>query len=603
VLRGLLLGLVLLLVYMPAERGRFLWDDDANVTANPVIASPRGIFRIWSDAHCTQQFYPLTHSSFWLTYQLFGPRPVAFHLINIGLHALSAWLVVVLLFELRAKGAWLCGWLFALHPLQAESVAWITERKNCLAGVLALASTILFFRRERGRSSSLFLAGSFVAFVLALLSKTAVALLPVVMLLLAIARHGRLRRLDALSLVPFFLVGAAFAGITGWFETHHVGASGAEFSWTVSQRLAIALQALVFYPGKLIAPVGLMFFYPRWETSFARPGPWIALLAIATAAALLFSTRRRLGPWPAALAGAYVALIAPALGFVNLYFMRYAFAQNHFAYFAAIPLFALISEAVARNGVIARLAGSVRWGLAVAVFAVLSLLTSEEASAFADTRTLFTRALVDNPDAWMAAHNLAESAEKHGNHEDALRLFDQELRTYPIASSFNDRGVVETELGRWTDAIHDFATARRLDPRNAAFPVNLAMAEERTGHDAAARAHHEEALALSPDSEDIALSLAWLLATSEDDGVRDGARALQLAQATAGGARKARALDVQAAARAEMGDLPAAVTLEDQAIAATRADDPGANVAPFLRRQAEYASGRPHREHHEAPRP
>jgi tetratricopeptide (TPR) repeat protein len=575
VLGGLLLGLVLLVVYLPAERGRFLWDDDANVTANPVIASPRGIFRIWSEVHCTQQFYPLTHSSFWLTYQLFGPKPVAFHLVNVTLHALAAWLLVVLLFELRAKGAWLCGWLFALHPLQAESVAWITERKNCLAGVLALVSAILFFRRERSRSPSIMLAGSFAAFGLALLSKTAVAPLPVVLLLLGIARHGRLRRQDAVPLVPFFLIGVVFIGITGWLETHDVGAHGTEFSWTVSQRVAIALQALVFYPGKLIAPVGLMFFYPRWETSFARPGPWIALFVIATIATLLFSMRRRIGPWPLALLGAYVALIAPALGFVNFYFMRYAFAQDHFAYFAAIPLLALTCEALARNGIIAKLPGAARWGLAVAVIAVLSLLTFDESSAFADNRTLLTRALADNPDAWMAAHNLAESAEKHGDHEGALRLFDEELRVQPVfASSFNDRGVVETELGRWVDAIDDFSTARRLDPTEAAFPRNLAMAEER------------------------ALNLAWLLATSEDDGVRDGARALRLAQAITTGPQRARALDVQAAARAELGDPTAAAALEDQAIAAALADDPGAEVGPFRGHQEEFRSGRPHREHH-----
>ena len=145
--RGLLAGGLLLLVtvvtYVPALHGAFLWDDDAHVTA-PALRSGTGLWRIWSDPRATQQYYPLTHSAFWLAYQLWGERPVGYHLVNVGLHGLGAVLLWRILARLAVPGAWLGAALFALHPVHVESVAWITELKNTLSGVFYLGALLVY---------------------------------------------------------------------------------------------------------------------------------------------------------------------------------------------------------------------------------------------------------------------------------------------------------------------------------------------------------------------------------------------------------------------------------------------------------------------------
>ena len=137
---GLLIALLVLAVYLPALRGEFLWDDDSNVVKSAPLRSLTGLAQIWFKPGATQQYYPLTHTSFWLDYHLWGLNTTGYHLENILLHACTSVLLWLLLRRLSIKGAWLGAALFALHPVNVESVAWITERKNCLSG--------MFFMRQ-----------------------------------------------------------------------------------------------------------------------------------------------------------------------------------------------------------------------------------------------------------------------------------------------------------------------------------------------------------------------------------------------------------------------------------------------------------------------
>src|SRR3974390_3136997 len=141
-LPGLLLGLLVLLAYLPALLGQFLWDDDSNVTKRAPLRSLAGLWRIWFEPGATQQYYPLTHTSFWLDYHLWGLNPFGYHVENVLLHALSAMLLWLILRRLAVRGAWLGAALFALHPVCVESVAWITERKNTLSGFFFLAAML-----------------------------------------------------------------------------------------------------------------------------------------------------------------------------------------------------------------------------------------------------------------------------------------------------------------------------------------------------------------------------------------------------------------------------------------------------------------------------
>src|SRR4051794_6426407 len=131
------LVVALLIVYGPALHGSILWDDPAHLT-RPDLRSAAGLWRIWFEPGATQQYYPVVHSAFWLMSHVFGDATLGYHVVNVLLHALSAVLLVVILRRVGVPGALCAGVLFAVHPVQVESVAWMTELKNTLSGVFCL---------------------------------------------------------------------------------------------------------------------------------------------------------------------------------------------------------------------------------------------------------------------------------------------------------------------------------------------------------------------------------------------------------------------------------------------------------------------------------
>src|SRR5204863_2609992 len=131
-----------ILVYRPAWNGGFVWDDDAYVMKNPLLTAPDGLWRIWFSLESPSQYFPLTYTTFRVERSLWDLNPTGYHWINILLHATNALLLWWLLARLRVPAAWLAAGIFALHPVQVESVAWITERKNVLMGFFFLLSLL-----------------------------------------------------------------------------------------------------------------------------------------------------------------------------------------------------------------------------------------------------------------------------------------------------------------------------------------------------------------------------------------------------------------------------------------------------------------------------
>ncbi len=145
-LLALLLAIVTFVAYQPAWNAGFIWDDDLYVTHNGSLRSAGGLGRIWSQPSSSQQYYPLVFTSFWLEYQLWGAQSAPYHLANIFLHALNAWLLWRVLRRLEVPGALLAAAVFALHPVEVESAAWITERKNLLSAAFYLLAMLAYFR-------------------------------------------------------------------------------------------------------------------------------------------------------------------------------------------------------------------------------------------------------------------------------------------------------------------------------------------------------------------------------------------------------------------------------------------------------------------------
>src|SRR5687768_8817199 len=238
-------------------RGGFIWDDDDHVRNNATLRSAEGLLRIWSDPRSLPQYYPLTHTSFWIEYRLFGDSAGGYHIVNILLHTAAAILLWRVLVLLEVPAALLAACLFAIHPVQAESVAWITERKNLLSGVFYFAAALMYLKSRTAWNRHYMAA--FVLFIAALLSKTVACSLPAALVLVIWWKRGRLTQKDWIALLPMFVVGAAMAFFTAHWEREWVRAIGPEWDYSFIDRILIAGRALWFYASKLVLPINLAF--------------------------------------------------------------------------------------------------------------------------------------------------------------------------------------------------------------------------------------------------------------------------------------------------------------------------------------------------------
>jgi protein O-mannosyl-transferase len=502
-----------LAAYLPALHGDLLWDDSAHLTA-PALRSFHGLWRIWSDVGATQQYYPLLHSAFWLEHRLWGDAFAGYHLTNIALHAVSACLVVTIVRRLSLPGAWLAGFVFALHPIFVEGVAWISEQKSTLSGVFCLASLLayLYFDRSRRKSTYLLATG---LFVLGLLSKTVTATLPAVLLVIFWWQRGRLAwRRDALPLLPWFALGASAGLFTAWMERTFVGARGAAFLLTPAQRVLLAGRAIFFYAGKVVWPVNLTFSYVRWKPDPAAWWQWLfpaGVLALAILLALL--ARRYRGP----LAGflIFAGTLFPVLGFLNVYPFRYSYVADHFQYLASlgiiVPVTSLLTIVAKRTswGKTATIAFS-------AMLLAIGVSTWRQSGAYRDVETLYGETLARNPASFLAHNNLGVVLlERPGRLRDAIAEFQSALRIEPdYPEAHNNLGLALSHIpGRQPEAIAEYRAALRIKPDYAAAHTNLGSALlQIPGRLQDAITECQAALRISPDDADAHNNLGSALA-------------------------------------------------------------------------------------------
>ncbi|SPE39993.1 Tetratricopeptide TPR_2 repeat protein (fragment) [Candidatus Sulfopaludibacter sp. SbA3] len=333
-----LLACATLVAYLPALHGGLLWDDSSHVTKAD-LQSLHGLWRIWLDLGATQQYYPLLHTAFWLEHWAWGDAVLGYHLANVAMHALSACLVVMIVRRLSLPGAWLAGFVFALHPVCVEAVAWISEQKSTLSGVFYLAAALTYLQFDQTRRKSRYLL-ALGLFLLALMSKTVTGTLPAALLVVFWWQRGRIEgKRDVLPLVPWFALGASAGLFTAWVEqdSRFIGAQGTHYALTVVGRLLLAGRVPWFYASKVLWPWDLMFIYPRWRID---PGQWWQYLfplgMAAVAAVLVVLARRTRGP----LAGflIFAGTLFPVLGFLNVYPFRYSYVADHFQYLACLGI-------------------------------------------------------------------------------------------------------------------------------------------------------------------------------------------------------------------------------------------------------------------------
>jgi len=516
---GLAILVLVLVAYQPVSRAGFIWDDDAYVQDNPLLRSVAGLRQIWLKPRASPQYYPLVFTSFWLEYQLWGLNPVGYHLTNLLLHGGAAVLLWRLLRRLELRGAWFAAALFALHPVQVESVAWITERKNVLCAVFYFGAALAYLHYAlpcplppAGRHHpAAWYSIALLLFVLALFSKTVAATLPAALLVVLWWRRGRPERKDV-ALVPMVTLALCFGLLTVWLEKYHVGATGPEWELSLPQRLIIAGRAVCFYVGKLFWPANLAFIYPRWQIdpkSLALyPYPAAVLLALAS----LWLLRRRFGTGPLAAALCYLGTLFPALGLFNVYPMRYSFVADHFQYLATPSALAAMTALVA--GLLWRRLRhpSVGGLVAGAVLTVAGALTYRQARIYSDLETLWRDTLRKNPAAWMAHNNLANLLRDTGRLDEAADHYLQALAVKPdFAMAASNLGIVRKLQGRLEEAAACYEQAIRIDPDYAPALYNLGNLRRDQGRWDEAIAAFRRAIEVKPNYAFAHVNLGWML--------------------------------------------------------------------------------------------
>jgi tetratricopeptide (TPR) repeat protein len=498
--------------YYPAWRGTLLWDDDFHIT-RPELRSLAGLQRIWLSVGATPQYYPVVHTVFWLQYKLWGDNPLGYHLVNIALHAVSAFLLALILRRLKARGAVLAAVIFALHPVQVESVAWMTELKNILSGVFYLASALAYLDFDKTRKPPRYVL-ALVLFVLALLSKTVTATLPAALLVVFWWQRGRIDwRKDVVPLLPFFAIGMVGGATTAWLERTLVGAQGTAFELTFVERCLIAGRVIWFYLAKLAWPANLIFIYPRWEVSQRVWWQYLYLLSAAALVGGLWVWRNR-SRAPLAAVLFFAGTLFPALGFLNVYPFRFSFVADHFQYLASIGIIALFAAGLTSLAEQWRLDRHAARATAIAVAGVLAVLTWNQSGLYADAETLYRSTIERNPSCWMARNNLGELLQgSPGGLTEAMAQFREALRLYPTyAEAHNNLGAGLLGAGRVDEAIAEFKEAITDKPAYAGAHDNLGVGLLRTGRADEAIAEFKEAVTDNPADVSARANLALALA-------------------------------------------------------------------------------------------
>ncbi len=480
-----LLALVILtaslIPYAGSWSGGFLWDDNTILVDSELVADPAGWWKIWADPPPSHpDYFPLTTFSFWLEWRVWGDSPTGYRILNSLLHSVSVLMLWRLLVAMSLPSAWIAALLFALHPVNAESVAWISERKNLLAMVFAIPSFFWFLRWDSSRNPWHY-GLSLLLFFFAAAAKASVVTLPLVFGAWSAWRHGpRSLRAMVLPLAPYLGVSLAFG-----LAVIHFQHTRAIADWDIAMppltgRLGQAGLAFWFYLGKAVLPVGLATIYPDWQWNPAG----FPALALATAAiagiGILWISRLPILRGLAFGLTTYLLLLLPTLGLLKMSFLKYAPVSDHFQHLALPAILSLLTA-----GGSLLVTKFPKWKPAAlaataVVCALLAMACTRRATLHASHEALWRDALSKNP----------ASAQPH-----------------------TVLATILQQSGRTTEASAHFQLAATLAPRDPLVLTNLGLFHLETGDPADAIPPLRAAIATGrkyPEAH-ISLSRAMLL--------------------------------------------------------------------------------------------
>jgi tetratricopeptide (TPR) repeat protein len=666
----LILAVVTILAYQHAWHGGFLWDDDAYIINNELLTAPDGWQRIWFSLDSPSQYFPFTYSTFRIEHALWGLDTTGYHWVNLLLHVGNALLVWAVLARLKVPGSWLAAAIFALHPVQVESVAWITERKNVLMGFFFLLTLLAWiaFVDKRSRRPWMFYCLALISYVLALSAKATACTLPAALFLILWLQKKPITMRRFIQIVPFVVLGIGMGLLAVWWERYHQGTNRGVFTFlSPMERILVASRAVWFYLSKIFWPSNLTFIYPRWNISPADLIDYIWLLAGIAACAAIYFIRRYFGRSVEVAAAFFVATLTPVLGFIMLFTFRYTFVADHYQYLACIGPIALASAGIVTLSDRFTHYRAVIVSAALLVVASFGTLTWRQAATYSDIETLWRTTLARNPECWMAHTNIGIVFLQQGKIDDAIAHYRLALQMqadswdaeYNLGTALVAKGQVDEailhceravgmrptdpdaqvslgnalfakgrideaiahyqkaitaqpdhflaryslghallEKGELDSAIQVCRSALLLRPSDADCQTTLAIALEEKGNPTEAIQHYQKALELAPKSISTLTNLAWLLATSQDASLRNGAKAIELATQADRllGGTNTLVLRTLAAAYAENGEFTNAIRTARSAMQLARMHGEDSLTADLGQQIALYQLGMPYRD-------
>jgi tetratricopeptide (TPR) repeat protein len=602
---------VCLFVVTWAVFGQTLWydfvnyDDPSYVYQNTKITSGINLANVaWAFTHIhSENWHPLTTITHMLDCQLHGLNAGWHHFTNVLLHAIAVVLLFVALQQMTGalwRSAFVSA-VFAVHPLHVESVAWIAERKDVLSAFFFMLTLVAYLYYTRSPSVGRYLTVA-LAVVLGLMSKPMLVTLPFVLLLLDYwplgrfeARRSNTRRqvlqlvlekipLIALSAVSSMVTFLAQRGAIGWTE-----------QLPVSARISNALIAYVVYIGQMFWPTGLAVFYPHpenrlpvWDISLA-----VIVLVGITAAAFVF---RKKAPYFVTGWLWYLGMLVPVIGLVQVGWQGHA---DRYTYLPQIGLYIAVTWAVADLTRSWRFQRMALGAAALVVVGVLSWRGWLQTSYWRDSETLFTHALAVTTNNDVALNNLGIIFLDKGQLDDAISKLQAAIDLRPENAPAHDNlAKALLKKGQVTEAMVHYRKFLEIEPGNVEARNTLGTALIQQGKVREAIDQWQEALAIQPENGNASSNLAWVFATSPEDSIRDGTRAVELGEKALriSGGKIPMIHRVLAAAYAESGRFADAIeTAQRGAELATNQGNP-ALAAELESNVALYQSGTPLRD-------
>ena len=539
IVKAALIVLAGLWIYSPSYHGDWLWDDDQLLTQNLTVqhrVSPdpnvppdslRTLAKLWFNPDGAD-YFPLSYTALWAQWPFFGLRSTGYHVTTILLHISGALLLWALLAKMRIPGAWLSALVFVVHPVCVESVAWVSETKNTLSLPLFLLACLCWVgqdeQADQAKRQRLY-AGAIVFFLLSMFAKTSVVAFPVVTLVYAWWKRGKVTKQDVILALPLFLISIVLGLVTMSYQWGRaIGQEKIIVGDLLSvggfaSRTAIAGMAILHYLASIVWPVNLLPIYPRWEVD--PPKAWMFLAWPVIGAGVWWMWKNRDAVFPprwghhALFAFAFFLLmVAPVLGFVTISYMRITWVADHFIYLPMISIIALMCagavllfERAQEDSKPTFLAGG---ALVATMLAILSFCGAVD---WMDEDHMWEHTLKHNFEAWQAHNRLGAKKFSRGDVDGAHFHFQNSTRLRPDlgethnnlgttlsarAQAFAQRGDQASAKREMDAAIEQFAEACRVTPHVPAIHVNLANALAAAGRFTEAGDKYKELLGKEP---------------------------------------------------------------------------------------------------------